>query len=125
MSPPRVLVIDDEEDIQEVLQTSLEILAGWQVSKARSGAEGLRKAAVEQPDAILLDIMMPGMDGPTTFRRLQATSITRQIPIILLTARVRQDDDRIAALGVSGFIAKPFDPLTIAHRIADILGWPR
>jgi len=120
----RILVIDDEEDIQEVLQTSLEIIAGWEVLRARSGPEGLARAAAEQPDAILLDVMMPDMDGPATFRKLQADAATRDIPVILLTARVQAADRHaFAALGAPGFIPKPFDPLTICLRIGEILGW--
>ncbi len=124
MTPRRILVIDDEEDIQEILQTSLEIIAGWKVLKARSGLEGLAKAAAEQPDAILLDVMMPAMDGAATFKRLQADAATRHIPVILLTARVQSADRRaLGELGAPGLIAKPFDPLTISHRIGAILGW--
>jgi CheY-like chemotaxis protein len=124
MTHRRILVVDDEEDIQEVLRATLEILAGWEVLKAGSGREGVAMAAAEQPDVILLDVMMPEMDGPATFRRLQADAATRHIPVILLTARVLTSDQRVfAELGVPGFIAKPFDPLTITRRIADLLGW--
>ena len=72
----RVLIIDDEDDIREVAALSLESVAGWEVIRASSGVEGLARAAEYQPDAILLDVMMPGMDGPTTFRELRKNSAT-------------------------------------------------
>jgi CheY-like chemotaxis protein len=85
----RVLVIDDEDDIREVAQASLEIMAGLDVIVACSSQEGLKKAEVEQPDAILLDVMLPDMDGLTVFKHLQANPATRHIPVILLTAKVQ------------------------------------
>lgn len=120
-----VLVIDDEDDIREVAQVSLEALGGWNVLTASSGTQGIERAASEQPDAILLDVMMPGMDGPTTFQRLQAEEATRAIPVIFLTAKVQAADrQRFADLGVAGVIAKPFDPMTLAGDIAALLKWP-
>jgi CheY-like chemotaxis protein len=82
----RILVIDDENDVREVTQLSLEILGGWTVLTARSGKEGIDTAIAEQPEAILLDVMMPEMDGPTTLQQLQANTTTRHIPVIFLTA---------------------------------------
>lgn len=125
MTAKRILIIDDEDDIREVAQVSLETVAGWQVLTARSGTEGIDQARAEQPDAILLDVMMPDMDGPTTFQKLQADSATRHIPIILLTAKVLQSADRrrFVDLGVAAVIAKPFDPLTLASQVAEALGW--
>ncbi len=91
---------------------------------AGSGREGLAEAKVGQPDAILLDVMMPDMDGPTTFQRLQADATTRHIPVILLTAKVQAADHvRFAALGVSGVLAKPFDPMTLPSQVAEVLSW--
>jgi CheY-like chemotaxis protein len=81
----RVLLVDDEDDIREVAQVSLEMTAGWEVLTAGSGNEGLATAAAEQPDAILLDMMMPDMDGPTTFQSLRANQSTQHIPVVLLT----------------------------------------
>ena len=69
----RILIIDDEDDIREVAALSLETGAGWDVAMASSGAQGLVRAAEYRPDAILLDVMMPGMDGPSTFRKLRET----------------------------------------------------
>lgn len=120
----RILVIDDEDDIREVAQVGLEMVANWQVITASSGAEGLRKAKAEQPDAILLDVMMPDLDGPTTFRKLQAEATTQHIPVLLLTAKVQSADRRqFADLGVQGVIAKPFDPLKLSEEMIRLLGW--
>lgn len=122
--PRRVLIIDDEEDIREVAALSLETVAGWEVLLAGSGAAGMARAEEQQPDAILLDVMMPEMDGPTTFRELRANPKTAHIPVILLTAKVQAaDQKRFSDLGVSAVMFKPFDPLTLAKEIAQALGW--
>ena len=122
----RVLIIDDEEDIREVAALSLETVAGWDVVLAGSGAAGIAKAQDYQPDAILLDVMMPGMDGPTTFRELQALPETANIPVILLTAKVQAADQRrFSDLGVATVMFKPFDPLTLAQEISSALGWEK
>jgi CheY-like chemotaxis protein len=120
----RILIIDDEDDIREVAALSLETVAGWDVVTANSGAQGLLKAVEHQPDAVLLDVMMPGMDGPTTFRELRKNPATASIPVILLTAKVQSNDQRrFADLGVNAILFKPFDPLTLAQQISDALGW--
>jgi len=120
----RVLIIDDEEDIRQVAALSLETVAGWDVAMASSGAEGLLQAVEYQPDAILLDVMMPGMDGPTTFRELRKNPATANIPVLLLTAKVQSTDQRrFADLGVRAVLFKPFDPLTLSTQIASALGW--
>ena len=120
----RILIIDDEDDIREVAGLSLETVAGWEVVLADSGAQGLARAAEHQPDAVLLDVMMPGMDGPTTFRELRKNPITSHIPVILLTAKVQSSDQkRFADLGVEAVLFKPFDPLTLSDQISTELGW--
>jgi CheY-like chemotaxis protein len=120
----RILVIDNEQYIQEVTQICLRTTAGWQVFMASSGREGITTAQTEQPDAILLDVMMPDMDGPATFQKLQESEATRSIPVILLTAKVQASDRRrYEELGVKGAIAKPFNPLELASQIAEILDW--
>jgi CheY-like chemotaxis protein len=122
--PRRILIIDDEEDIREVAALSLETVAGWDVTMAGSGAAGIVKALEQRPDAILLDVMMPVMDGPSTFRELHALPETRNIPVILLTAKVQAaDQKRFSDLGVAAVMFKPFDPLTLAGEIAHALGW--
>jgi len=120
----RILIIDDEDDIREVAALSLETVAGWEVMVASSGAQGLARATTYQPDAILLDVMMPGMDGPATFRELQKNPSTRHIPVMLLTAKVQATDrSRFADLGVKDVLVKPFDPMTLSQQVAGILGW--
>ncbi|HEV2280702.1 MAG TPA: response regulator [Acidobacteriaceae bacterium] len=120
----RVLIIDDEDDIREVAALSLESVAGWEVFVADSGPQGLARAIEYQPDAVLLDVMMPGMDGPTTFRELRKNPATAKIPVLLLTAKVQSSDQRrFADLGVDGVLFKPFDPLTLHSQIAATLGW--
>ena len=126
MTVRRILLVDDEDHIREVAQVSLEMTAGWEVLTAGSGTEGLATAVAEQPDAILLDMMMPDMDGPATFQGLLADQRTRHIPVVLLTAKVQAADRRrFAGLGVAGVIAKPFDPLGLADQVAETLGWGR
>jgi len=124
MNTRRILLVDDDDTIREVAQLTLEAVGGYQVVTATGGAEGVAKATAEQPDAILLDMMMPGMDGPTTAAHLQASESTRAIPVVLLTAKTavidRSDWDR---LGVVGVIGKPFDPMQLPDQVASALGW--
>ena len=124
MQRKKILVVDDEEHIREVASVSLELTRGWQISTAGSGAEALRLAPEIQPDAILLDVMMPEMDGPTTLHRLQSDPATKDIPVIFLTAKVQAADRRrFTDLGVRSMIAKPFDPLRLATEVATALQW--
>jgi CheY-like chemotaxis protein len=122
MSSKRVLVIDDEESVQLVVQSCLEDLGGWQVSTASSGQEGLGKAVREQPDAIVLDVMMPGMDGITFLERLKSDPQIEAIPVVLLTAKV-EVIARSRSYGAIGAIAKPFDPMRLVEQVAQFLGW--
>ncbi len=120
----RVLVIDNEEYIREVAQICLETVAGWEVLTAASGQEGLVVAEAENPDAILLDVMMPGMDGLTTFKHLQANPTTKRIPVIFLTAKVQSADlHYYRTLGITAAISKPFDAMELAGKVAQPLGW--
>jgi CheY-like chemotaxis protein len=120
----RILIIDDESDIREVAQVSLEMMGGWQVVTSESGQDGLEKAKSYQPDAILLDVMLPDMDGPTTLQNLQADPATRNIPVVFLTAKIQTADrNRFATLGVVAVIGKPFDPIDLASQVAQALGW--
>jgi CheY-like chemotaxis protein len=122
--PKRILIIDNEQYIQEIAQICLETVAGWQVITAGSGQAGLSQAEAHVPDAILLDVMMPDMDGLATFQALQANPKTRQIPVILLTAKLQvADRNRYAELGLQAAIAKPFNPLELAEQVANALGW--
>lgn len=120
----RVLLIDDDELIREVVQISLAKVGGWEVLTACSGEEGLGTAIAEHPDAILLDVMMPGLDGPGTLVRLQADPATAAIPVVFLTAKVRHSEQRQwTELGAAGVLVKPFDPLLLPHQVAEALGW--
>ena len=122
----RILIIDDEEDIREVAALSLEATAGWEIVTASNGADGIRAATNNRPfpDAILMDVMMPDMDGPTTFRLMQENPDLVGIPVLLLTAKVQGvDQRRFAGLGVTAVLFKPFNPLTLAEQIREKLGW--
>lgn len=124
MATRRILIVDDEDDIREVAKLCLELVGGMEVLAATSGHEALEVARLEQPDAILLDVMMPDLDGPATFQRLQAHAETRHIPVALLTAKVQLSDRRqFADLGVAGVIAKPFDPMRLADQVSALFGW--
>lgn len=123
--PQKVLIIDDEDDIRELARISLERVGGLRVVAAASGHEGLALAAAERPDAILLDAMMPGIDGPQTLERLKHDAATSAIPVVFLTGSVQTAErDRFRALGAAGCLAKPFDPMTLADQLRDCLGWP-
>jgi CheY-like chemotaxis protein len=119
----RVLVIDDDAPVQMVVQSCFEELAGWEVLTADSGAEGLAKAIAEPPDVIILDMMMPGMDGLTFLQHLKANPKTQAIPVVILTARtdLLQSYD-YSAYGVVRTIAKPFDPISLVDQVAQALG---
>jgi CheY-like chemotaxis protein len=120
----KLLVIDDEDDIREVASLSLQLTEGWTVMTANGGSAGTALALSMEPDAILLDVMMPVMDGPTTFRALQRHGVTKSIPVIFLTAKVQAADrQKFMQLGVRGIIRKPFDPLTLGQQIKDVLSW--
>ncbi len=125
MSTRCVLIIDDEDDIREVAQISLETMASWDVLTAASGPEGVKLAETEQPDLILLDLMMPAMDGFSTLQVLQNNSRTQHIPVIFLTAKVRSRliQDHSHALSAVGVITKPFNAIDLADQISEIVGW--
>jgi len=121
---PTVLVVDDDEDVRVVTSISLSRVGGWTVLEAARGQVAIEIARDEQPDAILLDLMMPDMDGITTFGLLQEDDRTRGIAVILLTAKSRvgpvQPWDGLA---VAGVLSKPFSPMTLPAEIARMLGW--
>lgn len=124
MTCRRILLIDDETDIQTVAKIGLTLNTDWVVTTANSGEAGLEVAIATLPDAILLDVAMPGMDGLATLEALQKDSITAHIPIIFLTAKAQASDRRrLYDAGASGVITKPFDPTTLASQIAGFLSW--
>lgn len=119
----KVLLIDDEADIRSVGRLSLEKVGGWEVVDAGSGEEGIELARREQPDAILLDAMMPGIDGPATIERLKAIEETSGIPVLFVTAKLQPADrERYLELGAKGVLAKPFDPMSLPGEVAAALG---
>ena len=123
-SAPTVYVVDDDESIREVAEVALGLVAGWEVTAADSGEHALEQVSTTPLDAVLLDVMMPGMDGPTTLARLREDPVTRDLPVILLTAKLRPGERReLDDLDVAGVIGKPFDPMTLAEQVSDILGW--
>ena len=122
MTIHKVLLVDDEDDIRTIGQLSLSRVGGWQTVLASSGTEAVAKAATERPDLILLDVMMPGMDGPTTFGQLRAQESTAKTPIIFMTAKIqKQEVARYLELGAVGVIGKPFDPMTLPAEIKRLL----
>ncbi|GAB4368852.1 MAG: response regulator [Elainellaceae cyanobacterium] len=124
MTTKRILIIDDEYDIRAVAQLTLKAVGGWEVSIAASGQEGIAKAVEERPDAILLDVMMPDLDGIETFHRLQENSATQSIPVIFMTAKTQASDrQQFAELDIAGVITKPFKAMKLPGQIASTLGW--
>ena len=110
----KVLIIDDDADIRSIARLSLSRLGGMEVVEAASGAEGVRKAQNEKPDVILLDMMMPAMDGSATLAALRSQPATATTPVIFLTAKaMRTEIERLRALGAAGVLIKPFDPRTL------------
>ena len=118
----KVLLVEDEEDIRKVAQISLQFRGGWDVTLAADGEECLVQAALEPPDVILLDCMMPKLDGYETCRRLKLDPALRHIPVIFLTARAQEAEVRKGlALGAVGYLIKPFNPMSLAAEIRQIL----
>ncbi|MCS6889373.1 response regulator [Chloroflexus sp.] len=120
----KILFVEDDPDIQMVAQLALEAVGGYTVQMCSSGAEALAVAEQFAPDLILLDVMMPGMDGPTTLAELRKKPTLAQTPVIFMTARVqRHEIEQYLALGAADVISKPFDPMTLSTQVADI--WKR
>ncbi len=120
----RVLVIDDEPDVRAVVSACFEDIAGWHVTTADSGQAGLDTVNANPPDAIVVDMMMPGMDGLAFVRALRAQPMGASIPVVLLTAKVNLNQSTIEReLDVKGIIAKPFDALLLSEQVANFLGW--
>jgi two-component system, OmpR family, response regulator len=116
-----VLCIDDEPDVLSITQMCLETVAGFTVATASSGTDALKKVNNLQLDVILLDVMMPEMDGPTTLRALREKPALDNVPIIFMTARVRPTElDEYLALGANGVLPKPFDPMLLSTRVTEI-----
>jgi len=118
----RILYVDDEADIREVAAMALELEPDFEVRTCASGAEALETAPAWQPDLILLDVMMPGLDGPAVLARLRGADETTAIPIVFISARTQQQEvDQLRQLGARGVIAKPFDAMTLAEQVRGLL----
>lgn len=119
-----VLLIDDDDMVREVAQASLEFVASWNVIAVDRGAAGIDEAQRHQPDVILLDVMMPTMDGPTTLQQLREIPELVDVPVFFLTAKAMPEEiERLRELGAQDVITKPFDPMTLHSQIAASLGW--
>jgi CheY-like chemotaxis protein len=122
MNIEKVLLVDDDKNIRLIAQIGLEDTPDWIVTTAESGAEAIAKATADPPDLILLDMMMPDMDGKSTLVKLRANASTSHIPIIFMTAKVQtQELESYLALGAAGVISKPFDPITLSADIKRVL----
>jgi CheY-like chemotaxis protein len=122
----RILVVDDDDAARHAAACSLRSMTGWDVVEAYRGAQAIESAKQHQPDAILLDVMMPAMDGPAMLAKLRTVRATSHIPIVLLTAKVQAvQNGSLSHLPVAGILLKPFDPLRLASQVADALGWDR
>ena len=115
-------MVDDDADIRKICNVSLASVGGWEVTLAASGPEALEKLAQEKPDVILLDVMMPGMDGPTTYAKIKELPGCNDLPVILITAKVQQHElEKYTKLGVAGVIMKPFDPMKLPDQVLTLL----
>ena len=117
----RILYVEDETDIQAVAQLALETVGGFTLEVCSSGREALDKAEAFAPDLLLLDVMMPEMDGPSTLQELRKLAVTAETPAIFMTAKVQPNEVRqYKELGALEVIAKPFDPMGLATEIQKI-----
>jgi two-component system, OmpR family, response regulator len=119
----RVLYVEDEPDIQAVARLALEVVGGLTVRTCSSGEQALNEAPGFAPELILLDVMMPGMDGPSTLKALREWPELAAVPVVFMTAKVQpQEVAHYTALGALGVIAKPFDPMTLAEQVRRLWG---
>ena len=126
MAKLKVLHVEDEPDIREVAAFALGLEPDLELTSAASGPEALRELERATPDVVLLDVMMPGMDGPTVLAALRDRPETAAVPVIFMTARARDGEiDRYLNLGAVGVITKPFDPMTLAQEVKSLLAAAR
>ncbi len=122
--PHRVLLVDDDPVIVRLLEVNFR-LEGYVIETAGRGEEALAKATANPPDLVVLDVMMPGLDGWEVCRRFREDPRLADVPVIFLSARAHEDDkDRGAALGVVGYVTKPFDPVRLMEIVRDHLAGP-
>ena len=119
----KILYVEDEDDIRTIAQLALETVGGFVLKSCAGGAQALREGPDFAPDLILLDVMMPGMDGPSTLAALREHAALAEVPVIFMTAKVQQGEiAHYRALGSLDVIAKPFDPMTLADQVRAIWG---
>ena len=117
----RILYVEDEPDIQAIARIALEAVGGFVVKTCSSGAQALAEAEDFKPDLILLDVMMPGMDGPATLKALRQQAALAGVPVVFITAKVQSSEvEGYKALGAVDVIAKPFDPMRLASQVSTI-----
>jgi two-component system, OmpR family, response regulator len=118
----KVLMADDDADIRKICNLSLSAVGKWQVVLAATGTEAVAKAKEEVPGLILLDVMMPGLDGVTAYHQIQEIPALKDVPVILITAKVQPEElEKYMELGVAGVIMKPFDPMRLPGEIMRLL----
>jgi CheY-like chemotaxis protein len=123
--PPllRILYVEDEPDIREVAKLALEAIGGFALEVCASGEAALAKAPQWRPDLVLLDVMMPNMDGRATLKALRVIEGLGEVPVVFFTAKQGAEVDELIELGAAGVLAKPFDPMTLAEKVSEI--WAR
>lgn len=118
---PRALVVDDDEGIRNVVDIALNLVGGFEVTEASNGDEALTLISDQSFDVVVLDVMMPGLDGPSTLKRIRQTLHGADVPVVFLTAKAQPHERReLEGLGVNGVIVKPFDPMTLADDIRQL-----
>lgn len=119
-----ILYVEDEPDIREIAKIAMEMVGGFSVIMCACGEDALKKAEGATPDLLLLDVMMPGMDGPTTLKALRRLPALAQTPVIFMTAKIQPKEvEEYKAMGALDVIPKPFDPMMLAQTLRDI--WNR
>lgn len=117
----KIMLVEDDLDIQEVALMALADFGGFQVEVCSSGLEALERVGDIAPDLVLLDVMMPGMDGPTTLKELKANAATSSIPVVFMTARSQPHEvEEYKSLGAADVITKPFDPIQLGDKVRGI-----
>ncbi len=120
----RILCVDDDVDILEVAKISLQVVGGFEVLTWSTGVDAIEHIREVKPDLVLLDVMMPGMDGPTIMKAMQIDPELRTLPVIFMTARIQSGEVKeYLSYGAAAVIAKPFDPMQLAGQIQDV--WKR
>ncbi|KPK65855.1 MAG: chemotaxis protein CheY [Gemmatimonas sp. SG8_38_2] len=118
----RVVLIDDDPDLRKLVKLTLEFTAGWEVTTAEGGMEGIEAVRQLRPDVAVVDFMMPGMDGYEVCRKLKEDPETADIPLIFLTARKELDRLKVEEVGAVGVVVKPFDPDQLARQLLELCG---